>query len=153
MVRLVVLACLVATAAALPTVPLVAESYAADVASSDVPWLIEVYSGMCESCKAYDAVWHSLETKLEKLDGIGLGRINMDDTAGSALANRFFDLLNNGIPVVLWVEEPKKRKFGYEVVDDGTATDGKQLWNKLKKVAPKAKEIVTEAAKKKKAVL
>ena len=151
MVRLLVLACLAATAAALPVERLEAHTYEQTVKASGVPWLIEVYSGMCESCKAYEAVWHSLESKLEKQPGFGLGRINMDDTQGSALAGKFFDLLNSGIPAVLWVENPQQRPYGYDIVDDGTAKDGKALWNKLKKMAPKAKEIIDAAAAKKKA--
>ena len=111
MVRRIVLACLAATAAALPTERLDVHMYEETVKASGVPWLIEVYSGMCESCKAYDSVWHSLEGKLEKQSGFGLGRINMDETGGSALANKFFDLLSSGIPAVLWVEDPAKRPW------------------------------------------
>ena len=95
---------------------------------------------MCESCKAYEKVWHALETKLEGHAGFGLGRINMDDNLGSALAMKFDDLLAGGIPAVLWVADAAK-PYAYTMVDKGNAKSGKELWQALKKAAPEAATI------------
>lgn len=138
--RALVLAAAVAVSAGLPVVELVRDTYETTSAEAGAPWLIEVYSGMCESCKAYEKVWHQLETKLAPNKGFALGRINMDDNQGSALAMKFDDLLSGGIPAVLWVGDASK-PYSYKLVDKGVAKSGKELWQKLKATAPEAKTI------------
>lgn len=142
MFRNVVLACLALSVSALPVVELQAATYEAVSKEAGAPWLIEVYSGMCESCKAYEKVWHTLEGKLEGHKGFALGRINMDDNKGSALAMKFDDLLDNGIPAVLWVENPDTKPYAYTAIDSGNAKSGKELWTMLKTKAPAAKAII-----------
>lgn len=145
MLRNVVVACLLAAVAAKPVVELNAANYA-EMTEGGGAYLIEVFSGMCESCKAYEKVWHQLEGKLVPAP-IGLGRINMDDGEGAALAGKFDDLLDNGIPAVLWVADPVNKPFEYKLVDDGSAKSGKRLWDKLKKAAPEAKDMIVPAKK------
>lgn len=140
---LVVAASLVLSITALPVVDLKKDTYETVASSTGTPWLVEVYSGMCESCKAYEKVWHALETKLEGHAGFGLGRINMDDNLGSALAMKFDDLLAGGIPAVLWVADAAK-PYAYTMVDKGNAKSGKELWQALKKAAPEAATIIAK---------
>ena len=82
---------------------------------------------MCESCKAYEEIWHGVEVKMIDNSQVALGRINMDDPAGAAMAEKFSGLLDGGIPTTLWVADPSK-PYEYKTVDPGQAKTPKDLW-------------------------
>eukprot|EP00629_Pelagomonadales_sp_RCC1024_P018789 CAMPEP_0119274514 /NCGR_PEP_ID=MMETSP1329-20130426/12272_1 /TAXON_ID=114041 /ORGANISM="Genus nov. species nov., Strain RCC1024" /LENGTH=134 /DNA_ID=CAMNT_0007274841 /DNA_START=105 /DNA_END=505 /DNA_ORIENTATION=- len=127
--------CLAATVAALPVVEVTTATYETASAEIGAPWLIEVFSGMCESCKAYESVWHGLEAKVQRNTKIALGRINMDDGEGANLAMKFKGLLDGGIPAVLWVGDPAA-PYKYTLVDSGAAKSGDQLYSALERKCP-----------------
>ena len=138
---LVVAASLVLSTTALPVVDLKKDTYETVASSTGTPWLVEVYSGMCESCKAYERVWHGVEAKVARNSKIALGRINMDDGEGAALASKFPGLLDDGITAVLWVGDPAA-PYKYTKVDNGEAKSGTQLYAALERKCPLAKALL-----------
>ena len=58
---------------------------------------------------------------------VALGRINMDDPAGAAMAEKFAGLLDGGIPTTLWVPDASA-PYEYKTVDPGQAKTSKDLW-------------------------
>ena len=66
-------------------------------------WMIELFSERCSSCQAFEPTFHAvahgaLSTQLR------IGRVNVDDSAGMALANRL-GALSEGLPGVWLVKE------------------------------------------------
>ena len=65
------------TASALPVVELQKDVYEVALKEVGTPWLIEIYSGMCASCKAYADIWHGVEAKVLQNTKVAVGRINI----------------------------------------------------------------------------
>ena len=63
------------TASALPVVELQKDVYEVALKEVGTPWLIEIYSGMCASCKAYADIWHGVEAKVLQNTKVAVGRI------------------------------------------------------------------------------
>lgn len=59
-------------------------------------WLIEFYSKRCGTCQEFEPIW---EEVLEKLKGIKIGRVDIDEEEGMKLASKL-DVLKEGIPNV-----------------------------------------------------
>ena len=79
------------TAGALPVVELQKDIYEVALKEVGTPWLIEIYSGMCASCKAYADIWHGVEAKVLQNTKVAVGRINMDESGGPPLAMKYND--------------------------------------------------------------
>ncbi|KAJ8611246.1 hypothetical protein CTAYLR_004129 [Chrysophaeum taylorii] len=52
------------------------------------PWVIEFASDMCMSCKEFAPTWHAFAAKVEGIEGLGVGRVNIDKKVGLQLAQR-----------------------------------------------------------------
>ena len=108
------------TASALPVVELQKDVYEVALKEVGTPWLIEIYSGMCASCKAYADIWHGVEAKVLQNTKVAVGRINMDEGGGPPLAMKYKGLLKDGIPAVIWIADPAK-PYDHTVIDSGKA--------------------------------
>ncbi|KAJ1458100.1 thioredoxin-like protein [Pelagophyceae sp. CCMP2097] len=92
-----------------------AESPQLDVSNFDelvkearLPWVVEFYSDMCESCQEFAPVWHAFADEVEKLGNIRLGRCNVDSKAGSQLASQL-KVMDGGIPQVVFFPAPHNK--------------------------------------------
>ena len=72
------------------------DNYDNEIESSKDFWVIEFYSEKCESCRKFDSMWKIL---VKKIDYLKIGRINIDEPKGMALANKL-NALENGIPAI-----------------------------------------------------
>ena len=118
---------LLGTAVALPVVELQKDVYEVALKEVGTPWLIEIYSGMCASCKAYADVWHGVEARVVPNPRVALGRINMDEAGGPPLAMKYKGLLKDGIPAVIWIADPSQ-PYAHTVIDSGKAKNSDELW-------------------------
>lgn len=118
------------TASALPVVELQKDVYEVALKEVGTPWLIEIYSGMCASCKAYADIWHGVEAKVLQNTKVAVGRINMDEGGGPPLAMKYKGLLKDGIPAVIWIADPAK-PYDHTVIDSGKARSSDELWSTL----------------------
>lgn len=75
------------------------------------PWVVEFFSEMCGSCKAFAPTWHAFHEKLDGGEGLLVGRVNVDKKEGAKLAKSFVKLFDNGIPQVVFLpnlaDQPK----------------------------------------------
>ena len=117
-------------ASALPVVELQKDVYEVALKEVGTPWLIEIYSGMCASCKAYADIWHGVEAKVLQNTKVAVGRINMDEGGGPPLAMKYKGLLKDGIPAVIWIADPAK-PYDHTVIDSGKARSSDELWATL----------------------
>ena len=72
------------------------DNYDNEIEASKDFWVIEFYSEKCESCRKFDSMWKIL---VKKIDYLKIGRINIDEPKGMALANKL-NALENGIPAI-----------------------------------------------------
>ena len=72
------------------------DNYDNEIEASKDFWVIEFYSEKCESCRKFDSMWKIL---IKKIDYLKIGRINIDEPKGMALANKL-NALENGIPAI-----------------------------------------------------
>ena len=72
------------------------DNYDNEIEASKDFWVIEFYSEKCESCRKFDSMWKIL---VKKIDYLKIGRINIDEPKGMALAN-ILNALENGIPAI-----------------------------------------------------
>ena len=121
---------LLGTAGALPVVELQKDVYEVALKEVGTPWLIEIYSGMCASCKAYADVWHDIKARVVPNPQVALGRITMDEAGGPPLAMKYKGLLKDGIPAVIWIADPSK-PYAHTVIDSGKARNSDELWATL----------------------
>ena len=128
--RPVLLLLALGTAGALPVVELQKDVYEVALKEVGTPWLIEIYSGMCASCKAYADIWHGVEAKVLQNTKVAVGRINMDESGGPPLAMKYKGLLKDGIPAVIWIADPAK-PYDHTVIDSGKARSSDELWSTL----------------------
>lgn len=74
------------------------------VLSSKEGWVIEFYSKKCSTCKEFEPIWLKVTTQLTNLK---IGRVNIDDKEGLALAENL-KILDDGIPQVRFVYQKDK---------------------------------------------
>lgn len=97
-----------------------ASNFADAVAAKPTPWLIEFYSNMCSSCREFAPTWDALVDKLQGVESLNVGRVNIDESAGLKLAKQLKNVLTR-IPKVVYVPKPAA-SLDYSVVD-GTTVD------------------------------
>ena len=92
-------------------------------------WIVDVYSGMCGSCKAFSPMWEEFASTL---DDVRIGRVNIDTDDGLKLADSL-GVLEQGVPHVCLFHEDLAHEAPHctSLMDVDTITSAKQLTKRL----------------------
>ena len=103
-------------------------------------WVVDVYSGMCGSCKAFSPIWTEWAGTL---DNVRVGRMNIDTDDGLALAEKL-GVLDQGVPHVCLFHEALASEDPHctSLMDIDTVTTAKQL---AKRLRPLVQSLDTDA--------